>query len=178
MDVSAWGGSAGAQIDDEGLAINWTDLMRHKHGFTDPVPQRMDDGLTNSGVATLHGHARCTGAARIEIDDVPYDADRFLIATGARPRPLDFPGHEYLIDSTGFLDLDALPSRILFLGGGFISFEFAHLAARVGSSAVVVDRGERPLKGFDPGLVELLVDHRDAADPPSRSRRRKLPPPT
>ncbi len=148
----------GKGIDDEGLAINWTDLMRHKHGFTDPVPQRMEDGLANSGVATLHGQARFTGAARIEINDIPYDSDRFLIATGARPRPLDFPGHEHLIDSTDFLDLDALPPRILFLGGGFISFEFAHLAARVGSSAVIVDRGERPLKGFDPDLVERLVD--------------------
>ncbi len=46
----------------------------------------------------------------------------------------------------------------MFIGGGFISFEFAHIAARVGSSPVIVDRGERPLKNFDPDLVELLVD--------------------
>ncbi|MBA3800256.1 MAG: NAD(P)/FAD-dependent oxidoreductase [Geodermatophilaceae bacterium] len=148
----------GKGIDDADLSINWADLMKHKHGFTDPVPKSMEDGLTGNGVTTLHGQARFTGPRQLEIDRDPYDADRFLIATGARPRPLDFPGHEHLIDSTDFLDLESLPSRILFVGGGFISFEFAHIAARAGSSPVIVDRGQRPLKNFDPDLVDLLVD--------------------
>ena len=45
----------------------------------------------------------------------------------------------------------------LFVGGGFISFEFAHIAARAGSPPVILDRGPRPLKAFDPDLVELLI---------------------
>ena len=158
----------GKGIDDEGLSINWADLMKHKHGFTDPVPQNMEDGLTGNGVETLHGQATFTDTNRIEIDGTAYDAGHFLIATGARPRPLDFPGHEHLIDSTDFLDLEALPSRILFVGGGFISFEFAHIAARAGSSPVIIDRGPRPLKGFDPDLVELLITRgADAGDRPA-----------
>ena len=28
----------GKGIDANGLAINWADLMKHKRGFTDPVP--------------------------------------------------------------------------------------------------------------------------------------------
>lgn len=150
---------SGKGIDSDGLAINWADLMKHKHSFTDPVPRIMENGLSRSGVTTLHGRARFTGHRQVEIGGTAYDADRFLVATGARPRPLEFPGHEHLIDSTDFLDLEELPSRILFVGGGFISFEFAHIAARAGSSATIIDRGERPLKGFDPDLVELLVDH-------------------
>ena len=118
----------------------------------------MEDGLTGNGCHHPARHARFTGPRQLEIDGASYDADRFLVATGARPRPLEFPGHEHLIDSTDFLDLESLPSRILFVGGGFISFEFAHIAARAGSSPVIVDRGERPLKSFDPDLVELLVD--------------------
>ncbi|WP_434812403.1 dihydrolipoyl dehydrogenase family protein [Microbacterium sp. bgisy189] len=148
----------GKGIDDMGLSINWADLMAHKHGFTDPVPGRMETDLARSGVNTLHGHARFTGTHQIDIDGTRYDSKRFLISTGARPRPLDFPGDEHLIDSTQFLDLDALPARILFVGGGFISFEFAHIVARAGSAPVIIDRGARPLKGFDPDLVELLID--------------------
>lgn len=132
--------------------------MKHKHGFTDPVPQRMEDNLEHNGVETLHGHARFTAPHEIDIDGTGYQADRFLIATGARPRPLGFPGNENVIDSTDFLDLDTLPARIIFIGGGFVSFEFAHIVARAGSSAVIVDRGQRPLKNFDPDLVERLVD--------------------
>ncbi|GAB2731354.1 hypothetical protein GCM10027273_07440 [Nocardioides pakistanensis] len=55
------------------------------------------------------------------------------------------------------MDLRELPERILFVGGGFISFEFAHIAARAGISPVIIDRGPRPLKAFDPDLVELLI---------------------
>ncbi len=149
----------GKGIDDAGLSVNWPDPMRHEHGFTDPVPQSMEDSLAANGVVTLHGRARFTGTDGIEIDGCGYQADRFLVASGARPRTLELVGHEHLIDSTDFLDLDALPPRILFVGGGFISFEFAHLAARAGgTSTVIVDRGERPLKSFDPDLVELLVE--------------------
>lgn len=148
----------GKGIDAEGLHINWADLMKHKLGFTEPVPANMERGLAGNGVDTLHGTAVFTGADSVDIDGVGYTAKHFLIATGARPRPLDFPGAEHLIDSTAFLDLVELPERILFVGGGFISFEFAHIAARAGTRPTIIDHGARPLKGFDPDLVELLVD--------------------
>ncbi len=148
---------SGKGIDAEELHINWADLMQHKLGFTEPVPANMERGLTGNGVDTLHGTAQFTRTNSLDIDGVGYKADHFLIATGARPRPLDFPGAEHLIDSTEFLDLVELPERILFVGGGFISFEFAHIAARAGTRPSIIDRG-RPLKGFDPDLVELLID--------------------
>ena len=148
---------SGKGLDAEGLQINWADLMQHKLGFTEPVPANMERGLTNNGVDTLHGTARFTGTNSVDIDGDNYTAEHFLIATGARPRPLDVPGADHLIDSTAFLDLVELPERILFVGGGFISFEFAHIAARAGTRPIIIDRG-RPLKGFDPDLVELLID--------------------
>jgi glutathione reductase (NADPH) len=148
----------GKGINDDGLSVDWADLMAHKHGFTDPVPASMEAGLTGNGVTTLHGTARFTGPQTVAIDDAPCTSRHFLITTGARPRPLDLPGHEHLLDSTGFLDLTELPRRILFVGGGFISFEFAHIAARAGSTPVILDRKPRPLKAFDPDLVDLLID--------------------
>ncbi|GAB2759148.1 NAD(P)/FAD-dependent oxidoreductase [Nocardioides salsibiostraticola] len=147
----------GKGIDAGGLAINWSDLMKHKHGFTDPVPANMESGLASRGVDLLHGRAVFTGPQDLDINGTSHTAEHVLVATGAAPRPLDFPGHERLIDSTEFLDLDSLPARILFVGGGFISFEFAHIAARAGSQVTIVHRGERPLTGFDPDLVERVV---------------------
>ena len=144
-------------IAENGLSIDWSALMRHKRGFTDAVPQGMEDELIGNGVTTFHGNARFTGPNQLEIDGTEHRAKRFLIAAGARPRPLSFPGHERLIDSTDFLNLDTLPQRIVFVGGGFISFEFAHIAARAGVDCVIIDHGDRPLREFDPDLVELLV---------------------
>ena len=147
----------GRGIDPGGLSVNWSDLMEHKRGFTDPVPANMEDGLAHNGVETLHGTAVFTGPDELDVDGRRITSERFLIATGARPRPLDIPGAEHLVDSTDFLHLDELPDRVVFVGGGFVSMEFAHIASRVGADVTVVDRGERPLKAFDPDLVDLLV---------------------
>ncbi|KUG57260.1 dihydrolipoyl dehydrogenase family protein [Nesterenkonia jeotgali] len=144
-------------IGEGGLSVNWAQLMKHKHGFTDGVPASMEDGLKTHGVQTLHGTAVFTGPTEVEVSGVGYHATKILIATGATPVSLDFPGHEHLIDSTAFLNLESLPPRVLFVGGGFVSFEFAHIAARAGSRPIIIDRGSRPLKGFDPDLVDLLV---------------------
>ncbi|QYF89156.1 NAD(P)/FAD-dependent oxidoreductase [Arthrobacter sp. PAMC25284] len=160
----------GKGIDAGDLSINWSELMKHKHGFTDPVPQNMEDGLRDQGVQTLHGTASFTGPNQVLVSGTTYEAAKVLIATGATPRPLDFPGEEHLIDSTDFLDLESLPPRIVFVGGGFVSFEFAHIAARAGSSPVIVDRGARPLKSFDADLVELLVERGSGAGVQVQSR--------
>jgi len=132
--------------------------MGHKRGFTDPVPANMESNLATNGVETLHGTATFSGPNQLDIDGRSVDARHVLIAAGALPRPVDVPGREHLIDSSDFLQLEELPKRVLFVGGGFVSFEFAHIAARAGASPVIIDRGERPLKGFDPDLVELLVE--------------------
>lgn len=60
--------------------------------------------------------------------------------------------------SDEFLDLDVLPGRLLFVGGGYISFEFAHVAARAGAQVTILHRGARPLVRFDPELVSRLAD--------------------
>ena len=148
----------GKGIDPGDLSINWADLMAHKRGFTDPVPDKMEKGLSGNGVETLHGAARFTGSNTLEVDGTAYQSERFLVAAGAMPRPLSFTGAGRVIDSTDFLNLEALPNRVLFIGGGFVSFEFAHIAARAGANPIIVDRGARPLRGFDPDLVEMLID--------------------
>ncbi|WP_298432305.1 NAD(P)/FAD-dependent oxidoreductase [uncultured Jannaschia sp.] len=144
--------------------IDWPALMNHKESFTDPVPESMESGLKEAGVRTLHGRARFTAEDRIGIEAHGEIGFRHaLIATGAKPRPLDFPGAKKLIDSTDFLNLAELPRRIVFVGGGYISFEFAHIAARAGAEVTILDRGARQLKMFDPDLVDMLIERSRAA---------------
>ncbi|SPF53284.1 Uncharacterized 19.7 kDa protein in mercuric resistance operon (modular protein) [Candidatus Sulfopaludibacter sp. SbA4] len=80
------------------------------------------------------------------------------IATGAKPARLNVPGEDLLTTSTQFLDLPQIPRRIVFVGGGYISFEFAHVAARAGAEARILHRGPTPLIRFDPDLVNRLVE--------------------
>src|SRR3546814_17997059 len=84
----------GKGIDDSGLSINWADLMKHKRGFTDPVPQNMEAGLARNGVETLHGTATFETENRPVIDGRAHGSGTFQIGTGARPRPMTCPGGE------------------------------------------------------------------------------------
>ena len=83
-----------------------------------------------------------------------------LIATGAKPMNLNILGSENIITSDDFLEFseDRLPDRIVFVGGGYISFEFAHIAARAGVKKItILHRGKQPLEHFDPDLVNQLI---------------------
>jgi glutathione reductase (NADPH) len=73
--------------------------------------------------------------------------------------PIDGAG--LMISSSEFLELDRLPQKIVFIGGGFISFEFAHFAARLGSEKInstILEAGPRPLGPFDGEMVALLAE--------------------
>jgi glutathione reductase (NADPH) len=125
--------------------LDWRSLMQFKRSFTDPYPERKERGLREAGIEVVHGHARFTGPTTIQADDRLLDARYVLIATGAHPAPLRFPGAERLITSDDFLELASLPPRIVFIGGGYISFEFGHVAARAGSAVSILHRGRQPL---------------------------------
>ncbi|MBI4381823.1 MAG: NAD(P)/FAD-dependent oxidoreductase [candidate division NC10 bacterium] len=140
-----------------GLKIDWPALMRFKRTFTEPVPKNREEGYAKAGIATLHDRARFIGPTTLEVGDQVLTGRHVLIANGARPATLAIRGEEHLTTSDQFLELDRLPPRILFVGGGYISFEFAHIAAQAGAQARVLHRGSRPLAGFDSDLVDQLV---------------------
>ncbi|MGB9653283.1 MAG: NAD(P)/FAD-dependent oxidoreductase [Candidatus Cybelea sp.] len=140
------------------IRIDWAELMRFKRTFTDPVPQARESELRDAKVATYHGAARFVDERTIEISDQRFAARNFVLAAGARPVTLPISGAERLITSTDFLDLETLPKRVAFIGGGYIAFEFAHLAARAGAQPVIFQRGPRVLPGFEASLVDALVE--------------------
>jgi glutathione reductase (NADPH) len=137
--------------------IDWGELLRFKRSFTDPVPERIEQRLARQGIATLHGSVRFTSPETLAVDGTEYQARYVVIATGAQPMQLGFAGEEFLATSTDFLELSALPRSVTFVGGGFISFEFAHVAVRAGARVRILETMERPLAAFDADLVELLV---------------------
>ena len=138
-------------------SISWSDLLRFKKSFTDPVPASMEQGFTSAGIQTYHGRAHFVDRNALQVGNDTLVGKHVLIAAGARHAPLNIPGEEYLTTSTGFMDLPSLPRRVVFVGGGYIAFEFTHVAARAGASVQVLHRGPRPLQGFDPDLVSQLV---------------------
>lgn len=138
--------------------INWQSLMQFKRTFTEPVPGNREKGFAKVGIAAFHGRTTFLDTTTLKVDDEILSGRFVHIAAGAKPAALDIPGEDYLTTSTQFLELERLPKRIAFVGGGYIAFEFAHVAARAGAQVQILHRGVRPLEGFDPDLVKILVE--------------------
>ena len=142
---------------------DWHDLMQFKRTFTEPVPKEREESYSKAGITAFHGTAQFIASNTIRVTDNKnnnehiIEGKNILIATGAKPAKLNIPGEEHVITSDQFLELEKLPSNIIFIGGGYISFEFAHLAARFGSKVTILHRGKMPLVGFDPDLVKMLL---------------------
>lgn len=149
----------GKGIDAGQLKIDWPELMHFKRTFTDPVPSKREAGLAKAGISAFHGRAHFTGPSTLQLGEDTLEGRFVLIASGQKPADLKIPGTEYLTDSKQFLELEQLPQRIVFIGGGYIAFEFAHIALRAGAQVTIMHRGAQPLPLFDPGLVDQLVKH-------------------
>ncbi|HET7213649.1 MAG TPA: NAD(P)/FAD-dependent oxidoreductase, partial [Terriglobia bacterium] len=138
--------------------IEWPALMRFKRTFTDPVPEEREKRFSKQGIKSFHGRARFTGPLKVRVGSEDLEGRCFLVAAGSKPMRLGIPGEDHLTTSDQFLDLEALPPRIVFIGGGYISMEFAHVAARAGARVTSLHRGEQILPGFDPDLTTPLAE--------------------
>jgi glutathione reductase (NADPH) len=114
--------------------------------------------MDEAGMRVYQGHARFIGPNTLRIGEEEVRGKKVVIASGAHPRPLGIPGEGYLTTSDQFLSLQALPERIVCVGGGLISFEFAHIAARAGAEVTILNRGDRLLRAFDRDLVDMLEE--------------------
>lgn len=139
-------------------AIDWPALIAFKRSFTAPVPQAREAEFDKNGIDAFHGRARFRGPQTVEVDGEVLEARFILIATGAVPMRLGIPGAEYLTTSTDFLEVEALPRRIVLVGGGYIAAEFSHIAARAGAEVTVLEQMDRVLPQFDPDLVGWLME--------------------
>ncbi|KAB8180629.1 dihydrolipoyl dehydrogenase family protein [Microbispora catharanthi] len=140
------------------LRIDWPELIRFKATFTDPFPRQREDGFVQAGVEPFHGRARFLDQRSIEVGQDVLDGAHLVVAVGAWPARLGIQGEHHLTRSDQFLDLQELPRRIAFVGGGYIGFEFGHIAARAGATVTILHGGARPLKHFDHDLVARLLE--------------------
>ncbi|MGB5987742.1 MAG: NAD(P)/FAD-dependent oxidoreductase [Desulfobacterales bacterium] len=141
--------------------ISWADLLKEKNKFTGAVPSSTLSGFKSGGIDVITGTARFLDDHRLNVDGRTISARFFVIAAGARPLALPIDGIENLITSNQFLELPSLPRRFVFIGGGFIAFEFAHFVARLGAGdsrkTTILEVAPRPLGPFDAEMVSLLV---------------------
>lgn len=144
--------------------LSWEALIKFKSTFTGPISAETKEPLEQAGVTLYEGSPKFVNENTLEVNGERLTAEHFHIATGAKPAKLDLPGAEYLTTSDEFLSLAQLPERIVFVGGGYVSFELAHIAARFGAKVTILHSDDKPLPIFDPDAVKVLLAASKEAD--------------
>lgn len=138
------------------------------NGFSFDYPkavERKNDVVASlrEGVATVlakaeivKGDAVFTAPHTIKVGDEEYCAPKIVIATGSRPASLPIPGAEYAVNSDYILDMTALPSSLIIVGGGVIGMEFASIFNAFGVKVTVLEYCPEILPPFDEEIAKRL----------------------
>ena len=98
------------------------------------------------------------------IASLSFEAEKLLIATGARPFIPNIPGAEYALTSSDILDLEEVPPKLNIVGGGIIATELSNLFSSFGSEVKIISRSEilkdleREIKSY---VIKKLISEVD-----------------
>lgn len=142
-------------IDVGSASLNWPALIDRKSDMIAAIPGGML-GLAEKRGTVYRGTAKFVGPNSVEVNGTVIDGDNIVIATGSIPRPLPIPGAELMITSDDVLSERELPKEVVFVGGGVIAMEFAHVYARAGSKVTILEALPRLLPRADEDAVNAL----------------------
>lgn len=149
QEAKAWGVDFGdPKIDLEGVR-NW------KNQIIDKMATGLSQLCKQRKVQFVSGKGIFIDSNVIEVNENSYSFDHCILATGSRPTQ-PFKKTSHLIDSTGALELESIPKRLLVVGGGYIGLEMGSVYAALGSQVTVVEMMEDLLTGVDRDLVRPL----------------------
>ncbi|KQP77559.1 dihydrolipoamide dehydrogenase [Methylobacterium sp. Leaf113] len=135
--------------------------------WKDGVVKRLTGGLSGLAkqrkVTVVMGEARFVSPHQVAVEHEGRTRvigfDHAIIAAGSEPVQMPFIPHDdpRVIDSTGALELDGVPGRLLVIGGGIIGLEMATVYHALGSKVTIVELMDQIIPGADRDLVMPLM---------------------
>ncbi len=112
------------------------------------------------GIDVIPGEAVFLDDRKIEVGGDVYEADKFVITTGAGPSipQIDGIGSVPYLTNREVFDLEKLPARLLVLGGGSIGVELSQAFQRLGSRVTIVELEDRLLPLEDEESASNLLE--------------------
>lgn len=135
--------------------------------WKDGVVKRLTGGLSGLAkqrkVTVVTGEARFVSPHQVAVEHEGQTRiigfDHAIIAAGSEPVQMPFIPHDdpRVIDSTGALELDGVPARLLVIGGGIIGLEMATVYHALGSKVTIVELMDQIIPGADKDMVTPLM---------------------
>jgi dihydrolipoamide dehydrogenase len=135
-------------------------------GWKTSVVRRLTGGLSGLArqrkVEVVRGTGRLAGPNVLEVTaadggNMLLGFEQLIVAAGSEPVKLPFmPVDPRVIDSTGALELQGVPKRLLVIGGGIIGLEMACVYDALGAKVSVIELSPQLMPGADPDLVRPL----------------------
>ncbi len=144
-------------ITVKGAELNWKELIERKRWMIKDVSTDAQNRFHSLGIDTINGFAKFSGPNSIDVDGKEYRAKKIVIATGSKPRKLPIPGFEHTLTSDDLFELESLPPSVIFIGGGAIGMEFAHIFTRAGSKVTILEAASRILPDMDEDVINELA---------------------
>jgi pyruvate/2-oxoglutarate dehydrogenase complex dihydrolipoamide dehydrogenase (E3) component/uncharacterized membrane protein YdjX (TVP38/TMEM64 family) len=157
-------------LTDAQPSFSFKAVMQRVHAVIAAIePHDSVERYTNLGVEVLQGYGRIVNPWTVEIalndgGKQTLTARSIVIAAGARPVVPPLPGIEasgYVTSDTlwdEFAKLDAVPPRLIVLGGGPIGSELAQSFARLGSKVIQIEMAPRILIREDEEVSQHAMD--------------------
>ncbi|MEM7687078.1 MAG: FAD-dependent oxidoreductase, partial [Pseudomonadota bacterium] len=133
-------------FDKMGISIGEATVdMPKMLDYKDGVIKSNTDGIEflfkKNKVDYVKGWGKITAAGEVTVGDQVLKTKNIVIATGSEPASL--PGvevdEERIVTSTGALDLQQIPKRLVVIGAGVIGLELGSVWGRLGSEITVVE---------------------------------------
>jgi len=145
----------GIEVGD--VKLNLTKMMQNKEKAVSVLTKGVEFLLKKNKVTYYKGKGSFKSQNEILIEDnlkkkeVILSADKIVIATGSVPVSLN--GIEFdekiILSSTGALNLEKVPKKMVIVGGGYIGLEMGSVWSRLGSEVHVVEFLDHITPGLD-----------------------------
>ena len=154
-DASEFGIEFGDPEVDPGKLMAWKDRI------VGQLTQGLAGLARRRGVEVVTGTGRFSSTHTLEVQQSDrmreLQFDQCIVAAGSEPVRLPgLPDDPRIMDSTGALEIDALPDRLLVVGGGIIGLEMATVYEALGVAVSVVELTDTLIPGCDRDLVRPL----------------------